>query len=130
MRFRDSVLMMVGDFAAMKRASDFSPTVAPTASDGGMPPDCRGSLHHKERLARAWHHRAQRINSPVPIIDAKLYVKARRRMTAPLVSNVAASAMLRRKLEKLLEERRTASDDEALKVGGERIELCWAGKLM
>lgn len=92
----------------------------------------------KDQFSRA-HHRRETVRQGqkevcsrrVPLHLPKAKVTATPfRMTAPLVSNVAASAMLRRKLEKLLEERRTASDDEALKVGGERIELCWAGKLM
>ncbi|KHJ79482.1 hypothetical protein OESDEN_20870 [Oesophagostomum dentatum] len=49
-----------------------------------------------------------------PTIDAKLYNKAARRLSAPCVSSNAASASLRKKLQKMREGKTSDSDTDTL----------------
>ncbi|RCN49824.1 hypothetical protein ANCCAN_04067 [Ancylostoma caninum] len=77
--------------------------------------DPRPHLHIEEipRLGRT-RSRSESVSAP-QCIEAKLYNKATRRLSAPCVSTAAASVSLRKKLQKMREERNSDSDSDILK---------------
>ncbi|EYC37750.1 hypothetical protein Y032_0768g2192 [Ancylostoma ceylanicum] len=126
MKITDSLVALVGDFAGMKRTPDYKPSTLPVDTDVvkkpviQKPPSQRRhslliSVGTEEipRLGRA-RTRSESIAAP-QCIEAKLYNKASRRLSAPCVSTAAASVSLRKKLQKMREERNSDSDSDTLK---------------
>ncbi|WKY09520.1 hypothetical protein Q1695_002133 [Nippostrongylus brasiliensis] len=122
MKFTESILSMVGDFAAMKRTPDYNPAAAITddAEVEKPPKDAKpnnASLRKHsliisvgtEEIPKLRRNRSESMSCTMPGIEAKLYNKANRRVSAPCISTAPSS--LRKKLQKLRNEKDSDSDD-------------------
>ncbi|VDO84625.1 unnamed protein product [Haemonchus placei] len=122
----ESVLTMVGDFAAMKRTPDYKPAV--TRDDNAMPKSDspkpnntprRHSLHitvGTEEIPRLTRPRSESFCTSSSPPEPKLYEKAVRRVSAPCISSSGASAVsLRRKLQKMRQQQSVESDEHSLR---------------
>ncbi|KAK6035282.1 hypothetical protein COOONC_27212 [Cooperia oncophora] len=128
MKFSDCVLTMVGDFAAMKRTPDYKPAShlpgTPPTKEPEKPSNGprRHSLHISEEIPRLTRPRSESFCSSTPPAESKLYEKAPRRVSAPCISTSGASTALRKKLQKMRDDKSVESDELALKESDESGE--------
>ncbi|XGW05696.1 hypothetical protein V3C99_016223 [Haemonchus contortus] len=127
----ESVLTMVGDFAAMKRTPDYKPAV--TRDDNAMPRSDspkpnntprRHSLHitvGTEEIPRLTRPRSESFCTSSSPNEPKLYEKAAvRRVSAPCISSSSASAVsLRKKLQRMRQQQSVESDEHSLREQSE-----------
>ncbi|CAJ0588089.1 unnamed protein product [Cylicocyclus nassatus] len=139
MKISDSVMALIGDFAAMKRTPDYVPSAAsvkPELENKRKPsiPKVETERRHSllisvgtQEVPKLNHRvRSESVCGCPPNIEAKLYNKANRRLSAPCISTAAESNILRKKLQKLKEEKTLDSDTTTLKEEDEdeiRAEL-------
>ncbi|KAK6020726.1 hypothetical protein OSTOST_13614 [Ostertagia ostertagi] len=124
----DSVLTMVGDFAAMKRTPDYKPVTQALETRVTKEPaeehnsQRRHSLHISvgtEEVPRLTRPRSESFCSSSPPVESKLYEKSTRRVSAPCLSTSGSSTALRKKLQKLRGQKSIEKDEHALKEQSE-----------
>ncbi|KJH51565.1 hypothetical protein DICVIV_02302 [Dictyocaulus viviparus] len=88
MKFTDSILTLVGDFAAMKRTPDYIPSnfpveAQPMKSENNKSNNTRRhSLHISvgtEEIPKLGRNRSESVFSPSTLTDSKIYNKSDRR---------------------------------------------------
>ncbi|KAK6759118.1 hypothetical protein RB195_016376 [Necator americanus] len=128
MKVTDSLMTMLGDFAAMKRTPDYTPStvVEPEIPRKHSAPETQAQSQRRhslmisvgtEEIPRLGRTRTRSESVATPqCIEAKLYNKGVRRCSAPCVSTTATTASsLRKKLQKMREEKSSDSESDLLK---------------
>ncbi|VDM53721.1 unnamed protein product [Angiostrongylus costaricensis] len=111
MKFTDSLVTMVGDFAAMKRTPDYRPSSFCAESASTKP---EKKEPNEEEIPTLGRQRSESMGVRSTAADAKIYNKLNRRGSAPSTVPTTPASSLRKKLQKL-REKSTDSDDDTIK---------------
>uniref|UniRef100_A0A0K0DF77 Uncharacterized protein n=1 Tax=Angiostrongylus cantonensis TaxID=6313 RepID=A0A0K0DF77_ANGCA len=123
MKFTDSLVTMVGDFAAMKRTPDYRPSsfCAESASTKPEKKEPNEVRRHSllisvgtEEIPRLGRQRSESMGVCPTAASAKMHNKLNRRGSAPSTVSTTPASSLRKKLQKL-REKSTDSDDDTIK---------------